>query len=155
MVIRRARVRDAEIVRRISAEAYTAAYLPVIGYVPKPAIEDYRPRIEQGCVWLLEADGEARGVLVLEPEPDHLLVYSVAVSPQHQRSSRGRALLEFAERHARAIGINVIRLYTNLRMQKNLALYRRRGFIETGTRPHPSRPDQVLVDMEKRIVSSR
>jgi ribosomal protein S18 acetylase RimI-like enzyme len=155
MMIRQAHVWDAEMVQRISAEAYTAAYLPVIGEVPKPAIEDYRLRIEQGGVWVLEADGEARGVIVLEPRPDHLLVYSVAVNPPYQRRGHGRALLEFAERHACAIGMNAIRLYTNLRMQKNLALYRRHGFVETGRRPHPSRPGQVLVDMEKKVLSSR
>jgi ribosomal protein S18 acetylase RimI-like enzyme len=32
-------------------------------------------------------------------------------------------------------------------MERNLALYRRHGFVEVGTRPHPSRAGEVLVDM--------
>jgi hypothetical protein len=45
-----------------------------------------------------------------------------------------------------AIGVAEVRLYTNKRMERNIALYRRHGFIEVVTRPHPSRPGDVLVD---------
>src|SRR3546814_20678069 len=43
--MRQATPADADVVQAISAGAYASAYLPVIGAVPKPASEDYRPRI--------------------------------------------------------------------------------------------------------------
>jgi ribosomal protein S18 acetylase RimI-like enzyme len=85
---------------------------------------------------------------------DHLLVYSVAVRPTEQGKGHGGALLDFADQRAAALGLAVIRLYTNLRMEKNIALYRRHGYAEIGTHPHPSRVGEVLVDMVRAVPSS-
>ena len=51
---RRAARADLSAVQEISKAAYVPAYLEAIGAVPKPALEDYGPRIERGEVWLLE-----------------------------------------------------------------------------------------------------
>jgi GNAT superfamily N-acetyltransferase len=150
-VVRQARPWDTETVQQISIEAYTAAYLPVIGAVPTPAIEDYWPRIKRGDVWILESGGESRGVIVLEEKPGYLLIYSVVVKPEHQRKGHATALLGFADQHALTIGAQAVRLYTNQRMEKNVTLYSRCGFTEIGKRPHPSRPGEILVDMEKTL----
>jgi hypothetical protein len=64
--IRRAAPGDVDIVQRISADAYIPAYMSVLGTIPKPATEDYRPRIERGEVWILEIEGEPTGIVVLE-----------------------------------------------------------------------------------------
>jgi ribosomal protein S18 acetylase RimI-like enzyme len=138
-------------VQRISADAYIPAYLSVIGAVPKPASEDYAPRITRGEVWLLENDGDTSGLIVLEPRGDHLLIYSVAVDPRAQRRGHGKTLLMFADERARELGLREVRLYTNVRMAANVRLYRACGFAEIGTRPHPSRPGEFLVDMGKRL----
>jgi ribosomal protein S18 acetylase RimI-like enzyme len=151
--IRRAELADVELVHQISAEAYTPAYLPVIGALPKPAWEDYRARIERSEVWLLERLGTPCGVLVVETRPDHLLVYSIAVPPDQQRNGYGKALLGFAEGLARAAGLQAVRLYTNERMERNVSLYLRCGFVEIGRRPHPSRQGETLLDMEKTLSS--
>lgn len=151
MNIRRANLSDTAAVQRVSAEAYTPAYQAICGFVPKPALEDYRPRIERGEVWILEKDGQPAGVAVLEERPDHLSVYSIAVTPREQRKGLGAALLRFAEYRAAAVGVPEIRLYTNKRMERNIALYRRHGFAEVGMRPHPSRPGDVLVDMVRTL----
>jgi ribosomal protein S18 acetylase RimI-like enzyme len=149
--LRPARLAEAELVREISAEAYLPAYEPIIGAAPRPAFEDYRPRIERGEVWLLEMPDGLAGLAVLEQKPDHLLVYSIAVKPGQQRKGYGRMLLRFAEGHAAALGLRELRLYTNQRMTENLRLYRACGFAESGRRPHPSRPGEILVDLMKRL----
>ena len=59
-----------------------------------------------------------------------------------------------ADQRAIAVGLAVIRLYTNVRMEKNIALYRRHGYAEAGTRPHPSRAGEVLVDMVRAVPPS-
>ena len=152
--IRRANPSDLAVVQGISADAYIAAYVPVLGYIPLPAEEDYGPRIARGEVWLLACDDSDIGVAVLEEHRDHLLVYSIAVRPTEQRKGHGGALLDFADQRAATLGLAVIRLYTNVRMQKNIALYRRHGYVETGTRPHPSRVGEVLVDMVRTVPPS-
>ena len=122
--------------------------------IPQPAEEDYNTRIARREVWLIERDEHAVGVAVLEERPDHLLVHSIAVRPTEQRRGYGRALLAFADRRAVAIGVPEIRLFTNTRMKRNIALYRRYGYAEVGVRPHPNRSGQFVVDMARRANSS-
>ena len=152
--IRNAEPSDLAVVQQISADAYIGAYVPVLGYIPQPAEEDYSTRIGRHEVWIIERDGHAVGVAVLEARPDHLLVYSIAVRPTEQRRGYGRALLVFADQRAAAIGVPELRLFTNIRMKRNIALYRRHGYAEVGTRPHPSRSGQFVVDMARRANPS-
>lgn len=147
--IRRAAPADALLILSISHEAYTAAYLATIGGVPKPATEDYGPRIERGEVCVLADAGRPAGVLVLEVKPAHLFVYSVAIRPEHQGKGHGAALLAFAEQHARASGLPALQLHTNQRMTRNIALYRRSGFVQIDSRAHHRLTGEVLIDMEK------
>jgi ribosomal protein S18 acetylase RimI-like enzyme len=149
--IRRADPGDAETVQRISAEAYIPSYMAVLGTVPKPAAEDYGPRVERGEVWIMEIEDEPIGIAVLEENTDHLVIYSIAVRPESQGRGYGRALLDFADSRAVERSLSEVRLYTNERMERNLTLYRQHGFVEVGKRPHPSRPGQVLVDMVRKL----
>jgi len=123
----------------------------VLGTIPKPAIENYGPRIERDEVWILEIEGEPTGIAVPEERTDHLLIYSIAVRPEAQRKGYGKALLDFADKHAVELGLREVRLYTNEQMERNLRLYRQHGFVQVGKRPHPSRPGQVLVDMVRKL----
>lgn len=138
---------DAPLVAAISREAY-AEYVALIGLSPMPMHEDYAPRIAAGQVWLLDADG----VLVLERHPGHAMLYSLAVRPERQGAGLGRTLLDAAERIAASWGAAELRLYTNALMTRNLTIYAKRGFIETGRRRHPRRAEFTIVDMAKPII---
>jgi ribosomal protein S18 acetylase RimI-like enzyme len=132
----------------------TAAYEPytqLFGYPPIPVTEDYAPRIERGEVWLLEAEGTVAGLAVAERHADHLMLFSIAVSPAFQRRGLGLAILRWLEGKAREWARPEIRLYTNARMERNIALYSTFGFRETGRRPNPHRPGWVVVDMAKQV----
>lgn len=152
--VRAARLSDAAAVQEISAEAYIPVYQAVIGAVPKPAYEDYAGRIERGEVWLLEADDGPAGVLALEPKADHLMVYSIAVRPRYQGRGYGKLLLAFAEQRAAVTGLSEVRLYTNVRMKRNLAFYRSCGYAEVGMHSHPNRPGEVVADMVKAVCGT-
>ena len=115
-------------------------------------MRDYAPHIARQEVWFAECSGEAVGLLVLEPATDHLAIFSIAVPPIHQGRGICRRLLDAAEQMARSAGQPEMRLYTNARMDRNIAIYRRAGFRETKRRPNPYRPGWVLVDMAKAIV---
>ena len=103
-IIRLAQPSDAEQVRAISAAAFIPAYAPIIGTAPKPALEDYRPRIARGEVWLLETAAVPVATLVLERREDHVLVYSVAVLPEHQRRGHARRLLALPRKRRVGLG---------------------------------------------------
>ncbi len=131
-MIRPARPEDADAVRRLVQGAY-GHYAARMGKPPGPMLDDYVRRIADGQAWVLEDAGELVGVLVLEDaEGGALLLDNVAISPSAQGKGYGRALVGFAEAEARRRGHGEVRLYTNVLMAENLALYGRLGFRETG-----------------------
>ncbi|ESY73041.1 GNAT family N-acetyltransferase [Mesorhizobium sp. M0051] len=150
MTIRRARAGNLQTVVSLTEAAY-APYTALFGAPPIPVTEDYAPRIERGEVWLLESGGEFAGVLTLEWHDDHAMIFSVAVAPAFQGKGLGVALLKHADEQTRLWGLPEVRLYTNARMERNIALYLAYGFHETGRRPNPYRPGWVLVDMAKPV----
>jgi N-acetylglutamate synthase-like GNAT family acetyltransferase len=127
---RQARRADAGAVTGVVRAAYVH-YVSRIGRIPAPMSADYAALIEAGSVWVAERAGEIVGVLVLSAQADHLLIENIAVSPGAQGAGIGTGLLDLAERHAVALGLGEIRLYTNEAMTENLAYYPRRGFVET------------------------
>ncbi len=113
-------------------EAAYGHYVARIGRRPGPMEDDYAARIAAGQAWVAEGDAGPVGLLVLEDQPDALLLDNVAVAPEAQGRGIGRALIAFAEAEARRRGHRQIRLYTHVLMTENIALYTRLGFAETG-----------------------
>jgi ribosomal protein S18 acetylase RimI-like enzyme len=145
---RQASLADERAVAEFTERAY-AAWTRLLGAPPLPVTEDYGPRILKGEVWLAEEDRRLAGVMVVETRPDHHWIFSVAVAPERQGQGVGTRLLGFAEELASRAGIEVLRLCTNERMEKNIALYDSLGYREVGRCPNPNREGWVLVDMEK------
>jgi ribosomal protein S18 acetylase RimI-like enzyme len=129
-MIRLAGTADAGAVRDVVHAAY-AHYVARIGKPPGPMLDDYVARIAHGQAWVQEDAGRIVGVLVLEDQPDALLLDNIAVRPECQGSGHGRALMAFAETEARRRGFPEIRLYTHALMTENQVLYRRLGYVET------------------------
>ena len=133
MTIRRARADEAAALRALVERAY-AAWVPLLGRRPMPMDDDYEARVSADEAWVLEEAGALHGVLVLVEHADHLLLDNVAVEPARRGTGDGRALLDFAEAEARRRGLPEVRLYTNEKMERNIALYAARGYAETGRR---------------------
>ena len=131
MTIRPATPADVADIARIVDAAY-AHYVPRIGRRPAPMEDDHAARIRDGEAWVFVAEGAVAGVLVLIDESDHLLLDNVAVDPAQRGTGIGRALLLFAEAEARRRGYAEVRLYTNVMMTENIAMYARIGYRETG-----------------------
>ena len=128
--LRVATAQDRPAVEAVVKAAYSH-YVSRIGREPGPMLDDYGALIRGGRVHVVERGGAVKGVLVLIPEPDAMLLDNVAVAPDAQGSGIGRTLLEFAEQAAINAGHNTIRLYTNEAMTENLELYSRIGYAET------------------------
>lgn len=148
--MRLARSEELAAIVALTQAAY-APYNAILDAPPIPVTEDYAPRIENGEVWLLESGDELAGVITLERHDNHAMIFSVAVSPVFQGKGLGIALLKHADEQARLWGLPEIRLYTNAKMERNIALYLAYGYRETGRRPNPYRPGWVLVDMAKPV----
>ncbi|MBZ9794514.1 GNAT family N-acetyltransferase [Mesorhizobium sp. ES1-4] len=151
--MRLARPEDLAAIVALTQAAY-APYDAILDAPPIPVTEDYAPRIARGEVWLLESGDSLAGLITLERHPDHAMIFSVAVAPAFQGKGFGIALLDHADEQARLWGLAEVRLYTNAKMERNIALYTACGYRETGRRPNPYRPGWILVDMAKPLDRS-
>lgn len=128
-----------------------AAYRPnadILGVEPLPLLADYDEVLRQSDIWLAVDDVAVLGALILQAGTDHLLIWSVAVSPEAQGRSIGRCLLAFAEEEARRLGLRLLRLYTGEKLTKNIAWYKRSGFAIERVE---ALDDRRLVHMVKQL----
>jgi GNAT superfamily N-acetyltransferase len=146
--IRQALPSDGDAVRALVDEAYRH-YVARLGKLPMPMRDDYDRRIADQQAWVDDEDGDIVGLVVLEDQPDALLLDNVAVKPAAQGKGRGRALIAFAEQEARRRGYAEIRLYTHELMVENIARYQRLGFSELH-RVHEKGYDRVYMTKKLR-----
>ncbi len=133
MLIRPAAGDDVVAIRRLVRAAY-AIYVPRMRREPAPIRADYEALIAAGEAWVGVEDDRVVGVLVIRPGDGELELENVAVDPGFQGRGAGRALIAFAEDHARKLGLDAVTLYTNEAMTENLRLYPSLGFVEIGRR---------------------
>jgi ribosomal protein S18 acetylase RimI-like enzyme len=130
LILRAAVAADAPRLRAVANAAYEG-YISRIGRAPAPMTADYDAAIRDGQTWVAVEHDEVVGLLVLEAQPDHLLLENIAVLPASQGRGIGARLLAAAEDRARQLRLGEIRLYTNEAMTENLAYYGRHGYVET------------------------
>ncbi|MCX7081255.1 MAG: GNAT family N-acetyltransferase [Pseudomonas sp.] len=129
-IIRPATLEDIAPIEAIVQAAYSP-YIERIGRKPGPMLDDYASQVLARRVHVIESDVAMVGFVVLINTEEYLLLDNLAVSPQAQGRGYGRQLLEFAEFHAVEADYASIRLYTHEAMSENIAMYARRGFVET------------------------
>jgi len=115
----------------ICTECAYADYVPMLGRKPVPMTIDYQAAIDDYDIWIAERDGKRLGLLMLQHKKDHSVIYSIAVLPDYAGQGIGRQLLVHAEQTALEKGFKQLTLYTNERMERNLAIYRRLGYIDS------------------------
>jgi GNAT superfamily N-acetyltransferase len=120
----------------------------ILGVEPIPLKADYAKILGDYEVWMYEDAAKLAGVLILEPRPDDLLIWSVATAPDARRTGIGNGLLVAAGARARALGKHVIRLYTGELLVDNIAWYQRRGFAIEHTEVMS---DRRIVHMKKTL----
>jgi ribosomal protein S18 acetylase RimI-like enzyme len=126
--LRRATADDLPAVTALQQAAY-AKNRALLGVEPLPLTADYAAVFSEYEIWLADGAHGLAGVLILGPRADDLLIWSVATAPAAQGTGVGNGLLEFAELHARRLGLRCIRLYTGEKLTGNIAWYRRHGYV--------------------------
>lgn len=122
---------DAACLLRLAERAY-GPWVEVIGAVPLPMTADYSAFVADHEAWVTGPVDAPSGSLVLVREPDHLLLWSIAVDPSTKGTGLGNFLLNFTLKRAEELGLPEVRLFTNVLMDTNRAWYARHGFRETG-----------------------
>ena len=87
--------------------------------------------VAAGRVVVIENETRIDGYLVGWSEADAYFVDNIAVDPTCQRKGLGRALMDHAVAEARRLRLPALRLYTNVTMTENIAIYAGLGFVET------------------------
>ena len=134
-----------------------AAYAPnrvILGVEPLPLIADYEDVLARYETWVVEGeeglDGEKGldGALILEAQPDHLLIWSISTAPTAQKRGLGGRLLAHAEARAAAMGKHTLKLYTGEKLTGNIAWYQRHGYVIEGIE---ARTGRNVVHMAKSL----
>jgi ribosomal protein S18 acetylase RimI-like enzyme len=148
MTLRRATSNDISALAALQQDAY-APLKARIGTSLPPADADFAAIFETMEIWVEGAVGELDAALILDPKPDHLLIWSIAVAPACRGARLGTTLLDFAEKQAVEAGLKEVRLYTNERFTENVAWYQRRGYAIDRIE---QMPDRRRVHFSKRLA---
>ena len=128
--LRRAVPADVPAITQCVMEAY-APWVPVIGRRPGPMLQDYASLVRRALVTVAMHTGNVVGVIVLlSTQEEGLLIDNVAVLPSHRGLGIGKRLLLHAECVARGLTHRQVCLYTNEKMEANIALYSKLGYVE-------------------------
>lgn len=147
ITFRRATVADRPEVEALQHAAY-ARNRRLLGVEPLPLQADYARIFETMEVWLAEERERLRGVLILEPRADDLLIWSLAAAPDAQKQGLGAIMLDAAELRARQLGHTLIRLYTGAPLATLIAWYQHHGYeVER----HEDLSDRCITHMVKRF----
>jgi ribosomal protein S18 acetylase RimI-like enzyme len=118
---------DRDAVEALQAAAY-ARNRRLLGVEPLPLQVDYADVFATKEVWLAEERGTLRGVLILEPRPNDVLIWSIAAAPDAQRQGLGQIMLDAAEIRAGQVGVRTMRLYTGAVLETLVHWYHRHGY---------------------------
>ena len=100
-----------------------------------------------GFVVLAEEDGVAVAactasfVTALRTVGRYVILQEMFVEPEWRSSGVGKAVIEFATRHAVACGCEVVELGTPRGGERQIAFYEREGFANVGARMRWTAPD--------------
>jgi N-acetylglutamate synthase-like GNAT family acetyltransferase len=129
-----------------------AAYAPnaaILGVTPLPLLVDYADIVADMEVTLAICEGSFAGALIVHPQSDHLLIWSVATAPEHQGAGLGNRFLDMAQARAATLGLFEMRLYTGSRLIDRVAWYARKGFVTTH---EEVLSDRVITHMSRPIA---
>jgi ribosomal protein S18 acetylase RimI-like enzyme len=125
---------------------------------PRTDEERLAAAMAKGSILVAEdTDGRLLASVYTELRGKHGYTGMLAVDPSHQGGGLGRRMMKAAEEHFRAHGCDAIEITVLSLRPELLPIYRRFGFIETGTEPfhypHPLAPglECHCIVMQKRL----
>lgn len=130
--IREATIEDAYGLKTCMESAYTE-YQGRMGGVRLPPMDvDYMSEINNYPTWVVEAQGNILGGVILSFDNDQASLANIAVDPKCQGQGIGGALMKLAESKARECNFSELHLTTHVLLHEIISLYRHLGWEETG-----------------------
>jgi ribosomal protein S18 acetylase RimI-like enzyme len=154
--IRDAADREAETVHSI----LLAAFEEYLGWLDPPSgahgetLESVERKMAAGGAALAFLAGTPAGCVFFALQERRLYLYRLAVLPEFRRRGLGRALIEFVEARARALGLARVRLGVRLALDAQRAYYERLGYRTVEYRCHDGYRLPTYVFMEKVLQGS-
>ncbi len=147
LALERAGPADRDALLALQRAAY-ARNRELLGVEPLPLLADYAELLASQEVWVLRDGASIAGAIMLEPHPDHLLLWSISTAPGGQGNGLGRKLLAATDARARELGLAEVRLYTGSTLSHLVSWYGRHGYVVT----HIEKlPDRSIAHMSKRL----
>ncbi len=154
------RIRPATIADRERLIPLINSAFSVETFLQGPRTDEVRlaAAMEKGAILMAEDDtGRLVASVYTELRTERGYVGLLAVDPAHQRSGLGQRMMTAAEEHLRSHGCQAVDITVLSLRPELLPLYRKFGFIETGTEefvyPHPIKDGQAChcIVMSKRL----
>jgi N-acetylglutamate synthase-like GNAT family acetyltransferase len=120
------------------------------GRRPRPMDDDQAGRVANGELFVLEGDGTTLGVITMQPQPEAIHIFNLAIHPDAQGRGLLHELIDFAEMTARREQKPKLTLYTNVVMTRNRAIYAHLGFTEIDEHDAPG--GYRIVFMERPVA---
>jgi len=142
---------------------------PTIVAVLQAAFEEYRGRLDppsgahgetiekvrdvmRAACGVVALDGDqVVGCVFYAPEGGHIDLFRLAVLPAYRQRGVGRALIEYVESRALALGIPRVQLGVRVALPRNRAYYERMGYRFLETRTHEGYVEPTYVILEKSL----
>src|SRR5262245_10630678 len=148
----------------------TDADVPTLVAVLIAAFDEYRGRLDppsgahgeteeklrhllRGASAVLAFVGDqVAGCVFYAPVGEHIDLFRLAVLPAYRGRGIGRALVEYVEAHAPALGISRVQLGVRVALPDNRAYYERMGYCFLEARTHAGYAEPTYVILEKRLT---
>lgn len=127
MEIRRAALADIPGVCACCVAAFKD-YIPLIGQTPGPMLEDYCQARKEHFLFVA-AQGEIILGYLLIKDGDGEVMWMDVLAAWPKGTGVGRRLMDHCEAFLRARGKTECRLYTHVKYQRTLEIYRQRGYV--------------------------
>jgi predicted N-acetyltransferase YhbS len=117
----------------------------------RESAETFRQALHTGFAALALVDDEAVGCVFYHQESDHLYFGRLSVLSAFRQHGIGRALVEYVEQRAQALGVPRVRLGVRLALPHLQAYYARLGYGVLRYEAHAGYSVPTSVVMEKHI----
>ncbi len=110
-------------------------------------VEKVRDVMRTACSVLALDGDQVAGCVFYAPADEHIDLFRLAVLPAYRRRGVGRALVEYVESRALALGIPRVQLGVRVALPRNRAYYERMGyrFLEARTHEGYAEPTYVIL----------
>jgi GNAT superfamily N-acetyltransferase len=138
--VRAAMEADREAIRRLVNDAFDVErFLKKGGGDRLQGDGEYEELWERGTFLVKEEDGALVGCVYVEPRGERAYLGLLSIAPTRQGTGLGKQLNTVAEQYARELGCRWMDLrVVSPRAEQLLPLYRRLGYVETGTQEYPA-----------------